>query len=276
MKKVVRLTESDLHRVIKESVKQVLKESVSLKDMIFVAYGTDAYNSDLFKPYNNKRTLNFGMNKPIGGLWASPLNSRYGWGKWCDDNDFNVDSLNQHFLFKLSTNAKIYIIDSKEDIIKISNVSDYFGISKNMNFQQLIDEGYDGIFVTDNAISNYRMHVAKGYGDLNVWDLSSICIFNKDVIEPIDETPFEREMVPRYEEDYDMSDEWDYYSRNDDTKKNRQMSSDFGKYSNQNIHNDMSKFFKGKHPAILAQGYDNDKETELSRRFNGTIKSGLD
>ena len=271
MKKIIKLTESKLHRMIENSVRQILKESkISLKNTIFVAYGTDTFDVNKFKPYDNKRTVDFGMNKPIGGLWASPLNSECGWGEWCSKNEFAINSLDKHFLFKLTPNAKIYIIDSKEDIINISTQKDYWGGTNVMDFQKLINDGYDGIFVTSNAIGKFRFHVEKGYGNLNVWDVESLCVFNEKVIQPIEENAFDKERVPRYE----MDDEYDMFDTAQEKKK-LQMSSDFGKYSNRNITSDMSSFFNGKHPSILAQGHGNNKETQLARKFNGTIKSGL-
>lgn len=184
-------------------------------------------------------------------------------------NEFAIDSLDKHFLFKLSPGAKIYVIDNKEDIKSISTLRGYYG-ERLMNFQSLIDAGYDGIFVTANAIKQFRMFVEKGYGNLNVWDVESICIFNKDVIVPVEENAFDKERIPRHEE----PNEYDY----DDTikqKKRLQMSSDYSKYGNENIRGDMSTLFNGKHPGILAQGHGNNKDTKLARRFNGMIKSGI-
>ena len=51
MKKIVRLTESDLHRIIKESVNRIIKESDYMNDkpniIIFDAYGeyTNAFSN---------------------------------------------------------------------------------------------------------------------------------------------------------------------------------------------------------------------------------------
>ena len=36
MKKTIRLTESDLHRVIKESVKRILRENANINDVILL------------------------------------------------------------------------------------------------------------------------------------------------------------------------------------------------------------------------------------------------
>lgn len=273
MQQKIRLTESDLHKIVRETV-NILRENKALKDTVFIAYGTDAYDGNKFKPYDDDKTRAWNVNKPYGGLWASPLDSKYGWGKWCDSENFHVESLNHHFLFKLKPNANIYTIKTKEDIIKISNILDNWGMEKKMNFKQLIDQGYDGIFVTEEAISAFRFYVEKGIGNLYTWDVPSICVFNSNVIDPIQETAFDKEKISRYEEE-DLDDEFAWEDDIRQGKKTRQMASDFGKYANQNINSDMSKLFNGEHPAILAQGHGNNQKTKLARKFNGTIKSGL-
>lgn len=48
MKRKIRLTESDLHRVIKESVKKVLKESMNPDQFVIVS----AWDNRHYKPYS--------------------------------------------------------------------------------------------------------------------------------------------------------------------------------------------------------------------------------
>lgn len=163
--------------------------------------------------------------------------------------------------------------DTLEDLKKISNVPNTFG-DKSINFKQLYKNGYDGIFVTANAVSNLR-YVEFGYAGLDTWDVESICVFNPDVIIPVDEDAFEKAKINKYAEPYK-----DYYDDEDDfwtdSRKSLQMQSDFDRYSNQNVNKDMSKLFKGKHPAIMAQQHGNSKDSKLARKFNGTVQSGLD
>ena len=41
--------------------------------MIVIHYGASEYNPELFQPI-----VNSGWIKPVGGLWTSPINSKFG------------------------------------------------------------------------------------------------------------------------------------------------------------------------------------------------------
>lgn len=268
----IKINENVIHKALIDSIKHFLVESTSFKDLTFVAYGTDSYDSQKFKPFNKELTdSHFYLNKPIGGLWASPLNSRYGWGQWSSNNRFRLKSLEKHFLFKINPNAKIYVIDDIDDLINISTKINNFG-QKGINFDKLINDNYDGIFVTSNAIGKLR-YVKSPYEGLSSWDVESICIFNPNAIIPIEEDAFEKASVNKYEND--ITDE-ELEDNNLNDRKYLQMQSDFEKYGNQNVRDDMSSLFKGKqHPALSAQKHGNSKDAKLARKFNGTIKSGI-
>ena len=129
--------------------------------------------------------------------------------------------------------------------------------------------------MTYNAIYSLKYGFDNING-LDTWDVESICIFNPDIIIPIEENAFDKAKIDMHEKEPEY-DEYTYYfgDSNKDDRKYLQMKSDYDKYSNQNINSDMSKFFNGKHPGISAQKHGNNKDTKLARRFNGTIKSGL-
>ena len=41
------------------------------------------------------------VNKPMGGLWASPVSSKYGWKEWCNAENFKTTTLKTFFDFKI-------------------------------------------------------------------------------------------------------------------------------------------------------------------------------
>ena len=53
------------------------------------------------KPIKNKGGP---INKPVGRLWASPINSEYGWKEWCNDESYSLDSFDTNFQFAISGN----------------------------------------------------------------------------------------------------------------------------------------------------------------------------
>jgi hypothetical protein len=308
----MRLTENKIRQYVRESIKHILKESkTNIYNIVFVSYGTDSFSEENFKT----PTFDDVINKPRGGFWGSPIDSKYGWGQWSDDNDFNIMSLDKHVLFKVKKSSIIYIIDTKEDLDNISKqvsmyddqkddmiktmlakynndmryykaivkaVEDYISkYSTNViDFDRLI-KNYDGIYVTDNAVRKLR-HVADGTG-LYTWDVESICIFNPNAIEIIPETAFDKTMVPSYEEgvinpyeEDEVDDIFGYSGNRMQNKKQKQINKAYELYGNRNINSDSSNLFNGEHPGILAQGHGNSKKTKLAKKYNGTIKSGLD
>jgi hypothetical protein len=266
---------SKLNKVISESIRSVLKESTSsCNDMVFISYGTDSFDPSKFKPINLESEWGMIHNQPHGGLWASPVTSKYGWADWCHYNIFNVSSLGKHFCFTLSPNAKIFVIDG------LGDVYEYLTFNKDikyfiLDFKKMINDGYDGIYLTANASQNLR-HISfnSRIMGFDSWDVESICVFNPDIVNQIEETGFEKAKKHKYAKPlYDYDDDMcDYDDPNG--RKKLQIDSDFELYGNQNI-GDTSKIFNGKHPAILAQKHGNSKDAKLARKFNGTIKSGL-
>ena len=297
--------------IIREAIDDFLKKenqaNIDPHKMIFISYGTEKYDpkktrevvadTSYFQNHPDEKTdkviysadsLRF--NKPRGGLWASPLSSKLGWGEWCASEDFNVKSLNSHFMFKIKRNAKIYIIDTIEDLKKLeipTHRDSLYPIQ--LDFSILLKEGYDGVFATENAVVSLRNEA------LGSWDVESICIFNTNIVIPYDGDAFETAVAHNplditNKEDYkSLDDEYTFiddnghfnteYDKNGFTgptnKKNMQINRDLELYGNQNINADMSKFFKGRHPGILAQMKGNSKDGKIARRFNGTIKSGM-
>lgn len=265
MKQYIRLNESQLKNLIRECVCNILNESMVDKDMVFISYGTDEFDVNKFRQpiFNSKRAMI--NNKPVGGLWASPIDAQFGWVDFCDCNSFHLKTLAKHFIFRLKPNANIYIIDNEEDLRKISTLPD-INYHNNLGINWELLKDYDGVFVTDNG---RHLKFLNGIKGLEAWDVASICIFNPNVIVPIDENAFDKAKVSKREVSY-------YYNdNNQEGRKYLQMQSDFDKYSNRNVTGNMGDLFNGEHPAILAQKHGNNKNAKLAKKFNGTIKSGL-
>lgn len=146
--------------------------------MEYIHYGDKIFNRNKFSKIKN---INF--VKPEGGLWASRIDSKYGWIDWVKDNNFRTDEYrnDNYFKFKLNDKAKILIIDSV-DILKklpINRNIPYPIIASwvNLDFEEL-SKKYDAIEV---LISKDE----RLYWELYGWDCDSILIMNEDVIEEV-------------------------------------------------------------------------------------------
>ena len=188
MKKTITLTESELHNLITEAVKRVLNETEYNKDTIFVSYLKDNYDQKSFKPIEYG-----GLNKCRYGLWACPIDCRFGWKEWCQKEDNPIG--NVLFTFKLKDNAKIYVVDNYEDLERISTLKDRRG-KGGINYKELLANNYDGIYVTDNAVNSLR-YIEGNIQDLYCWDVESVCIFNPNVIIPLSQEKVEEFPKPK-------------------------------------------------------------------------------
>lgn len=251
-----------INETIDRNIKRIITES-KINDIIFISYGTDEFDVNKFRQpiFNSKRAMI--NNKPVGGLWASPIDAQFGWVDFCDCSSFHLKTLAKHFIFKLKPNANIYIIDNVEDLRKISTIPFYGELC--INWELLQD--FDGIFVTDNG---RKLKVVKGLRGLDAWDVASICVFNPDIIIPIKENAFDKAKISKREVSYYHNDD------NQEERKYLQMQSDFDKFSNRNVTGNMGDLFNGEHPAILAQKHGNNKDTKLARKFKGMVMQGLD
>ena len=54
--------------------------------------------------------------KRDGGLWTSPIDSKWGWKDWNDCEQFRDCDERNSFTVCLKSDAKIFVIDSLEDL----------------------------------------------------------------------------------------------------------------------------------------------------------------
>ena len=152
-----------------------------MKNNIYIHYGSDSFDKFKFKPIKNRRF----WVKPEGGLWASNIESKYGWKQWMDDNRiFNDEYFDRYedgmFKFKLQENSKILKINNSDklnNLFKEFEMKESYHTWKTLDFEKLSNY-YDGIEVD---ISNDR----RLYFDLYGWDCDSILIFNPDIIKEL-------------------------------------------------------------------------------------------
>ena len=143
--------------------------------MEYIHYGTTKFEKEKFKEIQNERYF----TKPIGGLWASRVDAKYGWKNWTEDEHFHTEVYREdnYFKFKLKDKAKVLVIDSAKQLEDLPKQST--GLTKSLmvilDFKELAKE-YDAIEV---LISND----GKLYWNLYGWDCDSILVMNKEMVE---------------------------------------------------------------------------------------------
>ena len=143
-----------------------------------------AFDMEKFNPITSRSPL---QGKPNGGLWASPVDSDYGWKKWCQIQSFNLDKLSESF--EIGIKGNIYKIDNKRDLLDLPLVlpprfqqmrvpTDYPLLFHVPDFKKILSDGIDAIHLTEKGECCTRLSEPNLYG----WDCECVLILNKDCI----------------------------------------------------------------------------------------------
>lgn len=128
-----------------------------------ITYGCgEKFDVAKFNPIKNK------FIKPSGGLWASPVDSRYGWREWCADNSFGDISSSFEFEF----DGNVFVIDDTRAACRLPWID--LRDSKRPDFERVALLGYDAIWLTEDGERKTRFDEPSLYG----WDCESVLIMN--------------------------------------------------------------------------------------------------
>lgn len=161
-----------------------------MEDITYIHYGHDVYDSNKFNtPIND-------WIKPIGGLWASPIDATNGFRNWCMNQDWSLrpNYFDTFFTFKLKESANVLHLRKNEDInlLTFLNMDERESI-KFIDFESMIKSGIDAIELhlseneminMNNSTISYGPFTDSLYWSLYGWDCDSIVILNKDIIIP--------------------------------------------------------------------------------------------
>ena len=130
----------------------------------------DAFDASKFDPIKNKEFI-----KPHGGLWASPVDSEWGWKHWCKAESF----LDLETFFEFSFNGQVFLIDSFDDLMLMPWLI-YPGYSSIRwpDYEAMASLGVDAIHLTDRGQQETRWTSPGLYG----WDCESVLIMNPEGI----------------------------------------------------------------------------------------------
>jgi len=154
-----------------------------MNNKIYIHYGHSHFDSNKMLPIKN----NCFLTKPLGGFWASCVNSKFSWLDWVQQNNYYTDKFNLdnlYFKFKLKPSAKVLTITNVsqlEDLPHQSN-SDYNSLCSLSNWTLLDFEQLSQIYDAIEVIISSDIEL---YYQLYGWDCDSILIMNKNIVEEI-------------------------------------------------------------------------------------------
>ena len=119
--------------------------------------------------------------KPKGGIWTSPVGCEYGWDEFCEEAD--CISTDGRPKIELSLSGEFIVIDSIAHLDKLPWVSLMGSGIEYIDFEKLVKEGIDGIYLTEQGERRTRIPYMYGgspgkFRNLNGWDCECVLILN--------------------------------------------------------------------------------------------------
>ena len=159
---------------------------------IYRHYGADTFDKG-WSYGSRENPVNF---KPRG-LWAGPVNpetNSTSWHDWCEDSEWNLEGLTQHFDFVLSDDARILQIHTPADILPYTKPDPhamYMSIARipDPTAKVLIDheklrKDFDGmeVYFEENYNDFWWSRLFYGYdvNSLVVWNLDKVIVIDAD------------------------------------------------------------------------------------------------
>lgn len=151
-----------------------------VKNLVVVHYGKNRFLKSKFIKIKNSPY----WVKPDGGLWTSPVDSKWSWKEWCDSEHFRVCDDKNSFKLKFHNDSKIAIIDSLNDLKNmpfqkpksIFPEKSFTYLNKYIDFEKLVKIGIDAIWLTEKGIN--QTHLSQPV-NLYGWDVETVLVLNK-------------------------------------------------------------------------------------------------
>ncbi len=159
----------------------------------YIHYGSNHFDSLIFEEITNQTY----SNKPNGGLWASPVDSVYGWKDWCKGNNYKIENLDRSFEFTLADDARVLYLN---DVIA-PNGKECLLLDKMLEYSKAIRLPHseysftkDGYFMDEIRMDFELLHDILKYDAIEVrldsffywklygWDVDSLLVMNPRVI----------------------------------------------------------------------------------------------
>ena len=116
-------------------------------------------------------------DKPLGGLWCSPANSKYNWKEWCKAEGLGDIEQDMEYILDISEEGML-VIDSEDDLYKLPVTIKHRSM-KYINFRELLRRGYKSIWLTEEGVWNTRLTYPLS---LYSWDCETVLIMDESIV----------------------------------------------------------------------------------------------
>ena len=142
---------------------------VSVRSLRLITYGLGSeYQKELFEPVRNKS-----HNKPLGGLWSSPVGCNYGWREWSEAESFGDLSSS----FETEYTGRTLVIDSLADLAGMIWQNTEHGRDW-PDYEAMVVAGIDAIYLTERGQDETRFSRPGLYG----FDCECVLVMNPNCI----------------------------------------------------------------------------------------------
>lgn len=132
----------------------------------------DRFDIERFRPARNSTS-----NKPAGGgFWGSPVESTHGWKDWCKAEDFCECREEDSFKTLFAGNALIIHGPEWWHNFDWRVEPNACGSFHKIDFEGLLEDGIDGIYLTE------RGEITTRFKGLYGWDVESVYVLNPECI----------------------------------------------------------------------------------------------
>ncbi len=161
---------------------------------------------NVFKDYDPNRSFPISnwkeTNKPFGGLWGSRVGASRNWKKYIDWSEKHYLSINKvegfvppelkKFHFKLKENAKVLMVTSHADFLKLPTSVDEETGREYVDYLKIRESGVDAVELCslgEEFEEYYDEETIDQFDDefCQYWSCDSIVVINKDAYEILDE-----------------------------------------------------------------------------------------
>jgi len=158
----------------------IVESNKDVKYVTYLKYGVSFDPSKIVIDLNNE--YNGCLFKPDKGFWGSPVDARYGWKEWCENEEFG-DYVFKKPVYWTLTSGKILQVNWDEVKNKeTSNLTKYIKLGDHcsyivLDWDKMLKDGIVAVQLMDGCIGHCFKYDLETH--FYAWDCESIVVLDK-------------------------------------------------------------------------------------------------